>query len=57
MEEPVALALAEVGAVPGNGDPVEAALPVAPNGAYLQSAKEVLDAIHAGSVPGLHEPL
>ena len=57
MDEPVALAFAEVGAVPGSGDPSEGSLPVASNSVFLKSAEELRDAIHAGSAPWLDEPL
>ena len=57
MEEPVASPRAEVGAVPGSGEPVEGALLVAPGSAYLLSAENVLNAVHTGTVPWLEEPL
>ena len=56
-EEPVASPRAEVGAVPGSGEPVEEALLVAPNSAYLLSAQDVLNALHDGTAPWLDEPL
>ena len=57
IEELVALELAEVGVVPGRGAPVEGALLVAPDGAYLRSAENVLCAIHTGNAQWLEEPL
>ena len=57
MEEPVASPRAEVGAVPGSGEPVEGALLVAPGSAYLLSAQDVLNAVHDGTAPWLEEPL
>ena len=57
MEEPVASPRAEVGAVPGTGDPSESALLVAHSNAYLVSAQDVLDALHDETAPWLDEPL
>ena len=57
MEGPVASPRAEVGAVPGSGEPGEGALLVAPSSAYLLSAQDVLDALHDGTAPWLDEPL
>ena len=49
MDESVALELAEVGAVPGSlGDSEESTSPGAPSEAYLDSASDILAAIHSG---------
>ena len=50
--------LAEVGVVLGNlGDSEESTNPVAPSEAYLNSASDILAALHAGEVPFLDHPL
>ena len=56
-EEPVPSPRAEVGAVPGSGEPIEEALLATPNSAYLLSAQDVLNALHESNVPWLDEPL